>query len=195
VRSTASICHDHAPSRRADRIRRFESSYSVDQGPAGRLLRSVGPLNTVRLRAYHGDDWTSVCEIYDLSKPEELLGVVDSGSVLPLEADTDMQALFRGSRILVAEESDRIVGFGGSRGSFITWLFVHPTFRRRGVATALVRDMLARLQQPVTLNVMVSNVPARALYARLGFVVEREFRGSFQGRPCNVAKLSYATAD
>jgi ribosomal protein S18 acetylase RimI-like enzyme len=123
----------------------------------------------VHLRSYRSDDWTAVCEIYNLSKPEELLGVIDSRSILPLESDSDMQALFRGSQILVAEHLDRIAGFGGNRGSFITWLFVHPGFRRRGVATALVRDMLARLQQPITLNVMVRNIPARACQRRAKF--------------------------
>ena len=148
----------------------------------------------MHLRAYCSDDWTAVCEIYNLSKPEELLGVVDAGSILPLEADSDMQALFRGSQILVAEISHRIAGFSGSRDSLITWLFVHPAFRRKGVATALVREMLTRLHQPVTLNVMMSNTPARTLYERIGFKVEREFQGNFQGNPCNVAKLRYETA-
>jgi len=55
-------------------------------------------------------------------------------------------------------------------------------------------SMLARLQQAVTLNVMVSNMAARALYERIGFNVEREFQGNFQGRPCSVAKLRYETA-
>jgi ribosomal protein S18 acetylase RimI-like enzyme len=148
----------------------------------------------VHLRPYRSDDWTAVCAIYDLSKPEELLGVVDSGSIIPLEADSDMQALFRGSQILVAEDLNRIAGFGGNRGSFITWLFVHPKFRRRGVATALIRDMLVRLRRPITLNVMASNIPARALYEHIGFSVEREFQGNFQGRPCSVVKLRYETA-
>lgn len=138
-------------------------------------------------------DWPAVCEIYNLSKPDELLGAVDSNSILRLEADPAMQALFRDSLIIVAKDADRIVGFGGHRGSFITWLFVHPAFRRMGVATALVRDMLMRLEKPVTLNVMVENIPARALYESIGFKVEREFRGNFQGTPCNVAELSYGT--
>ena len=170
-------------------------SFVVGTHPRGAPLDfAVRLLTSVHLRSYRSDDWTVVCEIYNLSKPEELLGVAESGSILPLEADSDMQTLFRGSQVLVAECADRIAGFGGSRGSFITWLFVHPAFRRRGVATALVRDMLARLQQPVTLNVMVSNIPARALYERIGFNVEREFQGNFQGRSCSVAKLRYETA-
>ena len=148
----------------------------------------------MHLRGYCSDDWTAVCEIYNLSKPEELLGAVDTESILPLERDSEMQALFRDSQILVAEVVHGIAGFGGSRGSFITWLFVHPAFRRQGVATALVREMLGRLQQPVTLNVMMSNTPARALYERIGFKVEREYQGNFQGNPCNVAKLRYETA-
>ena len=135
-----------------------------------------------------------MCEIYNMSKPEELLGAVYPCLIVPLESDREMQALFRGSQIVVAEDSNRVAGFGGNRGSFITWLFVHPEFRRRGVATTLVRSMLARLQQPVTLNVMVGNLAARTLYARLGFQTEREFEGNFQGNPCSVAKLRYETA-
>ena len=148
----------------------------------------------MHLRAYCSDDWTAVCEIYNLSKPEELLGVVDGGSILPLEADSEMQALFRASHILVAEVSNRVAGFSGSRDSFITWLFVHPVFRRNGVATALVHAMLARLRKPVTLNVIMSNTPARAFYERIGFSLEREFQGNFQGNPCSVAKLRYEAA-
>lgn len=105
-----------------------------------------------------------------------------------------MQALFRSSRIVVAECGPRIAGFGGNRESFISWLFVHPEFRREGVATAILRDMLGHLQEPVTLNAMASNAPARALYERMGFQVERECLGNFQGKPCNVVRLRLQTA-
>lgn len=148
----------------------------------------------MRIRPYVHNDWAAVCQIYNLAKPDELLGAVDPNAILRLEADSDMQALFRGSDVFVAEDSARVVGFGGNRGSFITWLFVHPSFRRNGIATSLVRFMLGRLAEPVTLNVMSGNVSARALYERIGFKVEREFQGHFQGNPCNVAKLIYETA-
>ena len=79
----------------------------------------------------------------------------------------------------------------GNRGSLITWLFVHPSFRRRGVGTALVKDLLRKLDQPVTLNVALTNGPALSLYQHMGFKVEREFVGDFNGRPCKVARLHY----
>ena len=148
----------------------------------------------MEFRPYRIEDWSQVREVYDLSKPDELRGVVAPGAILPLEADPSMMALFRDSRIVVMVDADRVVGFAGSRDSFITWLFVHPSYRRKGVATALVGEMLGRLESPVTLNVAMSNIAALALYQRMGFAVEREFAGQFQGNPCGVAKLRHETA-
>ncbi|MEO8005452.1 MAG: N-acetyltransferase [Betaproteobacteria bacterium] len=146
------------------------------------------------IRPYRNEDWPQVRAIYDLSKPDELRGVVEPGAILSLEADPKMLALFRDSQIIVMVEDDRVAGFAGSRDFFITWLFVHPSCRRRGVATALIGEMLGRLAGPVTLNVATSNAAACALYQRMGFTVEREFTGQFQGTLCKVARLRHDTA-
>ena len=148
----------------------------------------------MQIGPYRDTDWPSVREIYDLSKPDELRGVVDASEIPPLEDDPDMKVLFHESQILVVEDSDRIVGFGGSRGTIITWLFVHPNHRRKGVASALVRELLARLDGTITLNVATTNTTACNLYKRMGFTVEREFIGKFNGHSCSVAKLRYHTA-
>lgn len=145
----------------------------------------------MRPRPYRESDWTAVCEIYDLSKPDEMRGIVEPNEIRRLDADPGMKDLFHASRVRVIETRGRVVGFAGHRGSFITWLFVHPSFRRRGIATTLVREMLGLLDLPITLNVVTTNSAARALYARLGFEVEREFSGAFGGNPCNVVKLRY----
>jgi ribosomal protein S18 acetylase RimI-like enzyme len=143
----------------------------------------------MRLRPYRDEDWPAVCEVYDLAKPEELSGVVMPAAIPSLDSDSRMKKLFAESTITVAELSARLVGFAGSRGSFITWLFVHPEFRKAGVASALLRQLLISLDRPVVLNVASSNIPARTLYGRFGFQVEREFLGDFQGTPCAVARL------
>jgi len=146
------------------------------------------------IRPYRDTDWAVVREIYDLAKPDEMRGVVPASEIPALETDPTMMALFHGSQILVMEEAGHLVGFGGYRDTFITWLFVHPKFRRRGVAVALVREILARLDGTITLNVATTNIAAQNLYKRIGFTVEREFIGQFNGYACPVAKLRYEKA-
>ena len=62
-------------------------------------------------------------------------------------------------------------------GSFVIYeLVVSSDWRRHGIATRLMHALLAGLPQPrVTLSTECDNMPARALYARLGFqpLVER----------------------
>jgi ribosomal protein S18 acetylase RimI-like enzyme len=145
----------------------------------------------MRVRTYCDGDWSAVRDIYDLAKPDEMSGVVALDAIPPLDCDPEMKALFRESQILVMEDDNRIIGFGGNRGNFIAWLFVHPAHRRKGVATALVRAITARLNGSVTLSVATENTAARALYARLGFTVEREFISHFKGHPCGVSRLRY----
>ena len=55
--------------------------------------------------------------------------------------------------------------------------------------------LVGRLTPPITLNVARDNAAARALYQRIGFTVEREFRGHFHGVPCEVARLRYGESE
>lgn len=148
----------------------------------------------MQIRPYCDSDWPTVREIYDLSKPDEMRGVVDASAIPLLEADPAMTALFHNSQVSVMDDAGQVVGFAGNRGTVITWLFVHPSHRRRGVATALVRELLAQLDGTITLNVATRNAAARNLYERLGFTLEREFIGRFNGHSCAVAKLCYHKA-
>ena len=78
---------------------------------------------------------------------------------------------------LVALEGEQVVGYVGSQTvideSDMMNLAVHPDFRRRGIAEALVADLEAALRQrgsrALTLEVRDSNAPAIALYEKLGF--------------------------
>ena len=144
-----------------------------------------------QLRPYAQEDWAAVCEVYDLAKPDELRRIVDPSHILPLAADEKMKGLFAASRVLVAEAGGRVVGFAGHRESFVTWLFVHPAFRRKGIGRSLMRHLIADLYPPIKLNVASDNLAAQGLYRQLGFTVDREYVGEFQGRPCSVTRLRY----
>lgn len=78
---------------------------------------------------------------------------------------------------LVAVEENTVVGYIGSQTvpdeSDVMNVAVHPDFRRRGTAEALVMALCADLKErgsvSLTLEVRTSNDPARALYEKLGF--------------------------
>ena len=78
---------------------------------------------------------------------------------------------------LVAEEEGRVAGYIGSQTcgdeSDVMNVAVHPDFRRRGIAENLVNSLVEELRsigsRCLTLEVRASNVPAIALYKKLGF--------------------------
>lgn len=148
----------------------------------------------MKIRPYIESDWDDVREIYDLSKPDEMRGAVDLSTIVPLSQDASMLALFRDSTILVADEAGQIVGFGGNKGNYVSWLFVHPAHRRKGVARILLKEIIGKLTGRITLNVTAENRAARQLYLDLGFAVAREFTGKFNGQDLVVLTLSYEQA-
>lgn len=78
---------------------------------------------------------------------------------------------------LVAEEDGRVAGYIGSQSvpdeSDMMNVAVHPDYRRRGIAEALVVALCDALREQgsvsLTLEVRASNEPAKALYQKLGF--------------------------
>ena len=78
---------------------------------------------------------------------------------------------------LVATEGDSVAGYIGSQTVMdetdMMNVAVHPDFRRRGIAEDLVNALVEQLKvmgsHCLTLEVRASNVPAIALYEKLGF--------------------------
>ena len=78
---------------------------------------------------------------------------------------------------LVATDEDRVAGYIGSQTVMeetdMMNVAVHPDYRRKGVAEALVNDLTENLKKMgshcLTLEVRASNAPAIALYEKLGF--------------------------
>jgi ribosomal-protein-alanine N-acetyltransferase len=79
-------------------------------------------------------------------------------------------------KVFVAEVGNRIVGTtmvsNRRRVGYISTVMVHPTYRRRGIATKLMESALNYVQKKksrAVLHVMATNAPAKNLYTKLGF--------------------------
>lgn len=73
----------------------------------------------------------------------------------------------------VAEIDGRVVGFTDLDGAgHVDMLFVHPSFGRRGIASALFETVLADARQAgLTALTVDASLTARAFFERNGFVV------------------------
>lgn len=79
---------------------------------------------------------------------------------------------------LVALDGEAVVGYVGSQSVLgetdMMNLAVSPDYRRQGVAERLVEELICRLKTQgnhcLTLEVRSSNLPARKLYEKMGFV-------------------------
>jgi GNAT superfamily N-acetyltransferase len=78
----------------------------------------------------------------------------------------------------LAELNDEAVGMLVLESDFIEQLYVTPSFQGQGIGAALLEH--AKAQRPLGLRlwVFVSNEPARAFYARRGFVAIGSSDGS-----------------
>jgi len=140
------------------------------------------------IRVYKSEDFESLVEIYNLSKPDEFSGEATQFEVIPLTEDTQMLKLFKESRIFVYEEGS-ILGFAGHKENYISWLFVHPDHRGKKIGQLLIIHILSNLSGVVTLNVSQSNVAAKKLYQDLGFTIKKEFEGQYQDKRVIVNRM------
>ena len=94
------------------------------------------------------------------------------------------------SHFKVWEEGGKVAGYIGfyalSGEGSITNVAVHPDFRKKGIGEALVKEIVALGKslclEYITLEVRVSNTPAKKLYSKCGFE-EVGLRKNFYTKP------------
>jgi len=79
-------------------------------------------------------------------------------------------------KIFVAEVDNRVVGMtmvnNRKKVGYIANVMMHPAYRRKGIATELMKNTLNHIQKKknrAVLHVISTNTPAKNLYTKLGF--------------------------
>lgn len=141
------------------------------------------------IRHYEQADWSEVCRVFDLSKPQELASGGLAASFVPLAQDRTRIAQFSKSTIRVWEEKETLRGFAGFEGAYIGWLFVEPSAFQKGIGRALLRDLVGRIEGEPWLWALKTNRAAIGLYESEGFEIAEERPSQNGGLPCVAVKL------
>ena len=137
-------------------------------------------MNQVKIRPYKDSDWQRLCEIHDKARMDELRLSVGKEAFLTLEQTFKSEGLFDG-KVLIATIKDIQVGFVAYQPEEITWLYVHPTYYRRGIGRKLLQAALKSCQSKVSIVLLVENLPALYLYQSIGFKVIARKKGKLSG--------------
>lgn len=135
---------------------------------------------SVPLRAYRPEDLEPILELFRASVQS-----LASSAYTPAQLEAWAPAApdrsgwarrLAALEVLVAEDSEGLLGFIGWRGdATIDLLFVHPRAARSGVATALYEEAERRLRNTGCLVLLThASDIARPFFAKRGFVVVRE---------------------
>lgn len=137
---------------------------------------SIAKPGEFQVREYRESDWPTVCQIYDLAKPHEVMASGFKGSPLPLQKDQRQIDSFRRQNVFVYETSKGVLGFAGFEDNYIGWLFVSPEYFRHGIARSLLKHVLTEMSGHPWLYAMKNHFAAVDLYLSEGFSVVEEIQ-------------------
>lgn len=133
------------------------------------------------IRPYRPEDFPGIERVHDRARRVELRYAGLEDAFLPLRIAAEREDLFAYPGLFVAELGGEIAGFAACTQEELAWLYVDPAHFRKGVGRALAEHALQRFPGIRRVEVLFGNAPAKALYARLGFVTAATERGRMPG--------------
>src|SRR5262245_29022443 len=122
------------------------------------------PNRPIIIRVYRQDDWRAVSIVHDRARPDELSGSCDPRAFVPLAEERSDAESFRRSRTFVACSGEKIVGFVGVDGTYISWLYVDPDYYGRGIGRRLLCLAVEHIGDDAWTVCLAENTRARRLY-------------------------------
>ena len=150
------------------------------------------------MRDYCREDFDALTRLYQRSKGDEFR--FESGwpkrfSVIPLPCDEHRLKAFSNANALVLPSEKGLAGAIYWQGGHIVGLLVDPQSRGRGLGRAMVHEVLGRMEETATLEVVASNRPAVRLYESLEFQRVGQRDRAYQGVPVTVLMMKRSLSE
>lgn len=152
-------------------------NFGVNISPADDFITSqtLQRRNFIALRRYQPDDYTAVAEIFQRAIRETANADYTPEQIAAWAASADDAARFGWSLAdniaYVAEWEGRTAGFADmTTDGYIDRVYTHPAFQGKGVATALLNQLIADARDIGLRQVhLESSITARTFYIQYGF--------------------------
>lgn len=118
---------------------------------------------------YQSEYWAQMMEIHDAARLMELqqAGLIEA--FIPLAEAAENENLFEYT-LRIALLDGAVVGFVAYSEDELAWLYVNPKQMRKGIGRQLIQYVLDNnSHRPITVEVLMGNAPAIALYESMGF--------------------------
>lgn len=136
---------------------------------------------SITIRNYQVSDWNAIQKIHDESRKIELKLAGLEDAFLPLCIAAERENLFDYPGLFVAEEDGQVVGFVACSEEELAWLYIDPAHMRRGIGKRLTAYAMQMFPEIHSIEALVGNEPARALYESMGFEVTGIESGKMPG--------------
>lgn len=131
------------------------------------------------IRPLEPEDWDALGEVYRAASLVEMkLSGRDPASFKPLTEEEDPETFALTSSAIVAWVDRRRVGFAAWRdrgewegGGYLSFLYVHPDWHRRGIGDQLLKRALEALGPQAWTLTPAGNLPAIKLYQKHGMQI------------------------
>ena len=143
----------------------------------------------ISIRVYEEKDWSAICRIHDMARPDELRGSCDPRAFVPIEQDAEVEDLKRCQKF-VACDGERVAGFVGIDDDYLAWLYIDPEYYGRGIGRQLLQLAVREIGPNAWTIVLDKNFSAIRLYQSEGFEEVKRFSGDNAGYPCTCIRMA-----
>lgn len=135
----------------------------------------------LKIRTYEPGDWLAIQKAHDAARQQELALAGLPQAFLPLSIAAEREDLFEYPGLYVAELDGIVAGFAACTEEELAWLYVAPEYQHRGIATVLIKHCMEQFPGIEAIEVLYGNEPARHLYEKMGFTIEKTLSGQMPG--------------
>lgn len=132
------------------------------------------------IRPFKDSDYSTITRIYANTKLDELRYEDKVFELLPLEEDAVRLKQLSESDIYLYDNGE-VLGYGAVFGQEIRALFVLSKYRGLGVGQAILAFLMAKAGGEMSLYLASSNLPAKRLYEKYGFITVETFETRYNG--------------